>query len=116
VKEWSFGYIDARDRAGKIGKSTVMEGRRAAGYLSKYLGESSQLRRAVALKHRPRRLVWVSRSLTARTSVTMRRLRRTRHLWATRAGLCPPPIWAMDYVELVKVSALLRNPVMAQAP
>lgn len=115
-RQWQFGYIDARDRDGKTGKSGVMEPHRAAGYLSKYLSKSSQLRRAISLKHRPRRLIWVSRRLTLNTGVTMVRLRRTRHLWSHRAGLCPPPIWAMDIVELVKVSRLLRSPVMAHAP
>lgn len=116
VAEWNFGYIDARDRAGKSGKSTVLEPHRAAGYLSKYLGESSQLARAVALKDRPRRLVWVSRRLTSSSKVTMRRLRRTRHLWAHRQGYCPPPAWAVDVVELMRVSMLIRTPALAQAP
>lgn len=117
TRQYGFGYLDARDRSGKAGKSTVLEPHRAAGYLSKYLGESSQLARAVALKDRPRRLVWVSRTLTAATHVTMRRLRRTRHLWAHRAGLCPAPIWAADFTELIRVSMLLRaRPALAQAP
>ena len=116
VSTWEFGYIDARDRDGKTGKATVFAPERAAGYLSKYLGESSQLTRAVALRDRPRRLVWVSRSLTMKTNVTMRRLRWKRHLWAYRQGLCPLPTWADDVVELIRVSMMLRSPALAQAP
>jgi hypothetical protein len=117
VREWGFGFIDARDRSGKTGRATVLEPHRAAGYLSRYLGESSQLAQAIALKDRPRRLIWISSRLTGATHVTMRRLRRVRHLWAHRAGLCAVPTWADDPRELVRVSLLLRTgTVCARAP
>jgi len=46
----------------------------------------------------------------------MRRLRRARHLWAFRQGMCAPPLWARtDLLELVRVSRLLERP-WDQAP
>lgn len=108
-RRYHYGFVDFRDRAGKTGKPTVMSSKRAAGYLSKYFVESSQIMQAVKLKKRPRRIIYVSTKLTMRTHCTMRRLRRARHLWVHRAGKCPPPMWAANPVELVRVSMLLRR-------
>lgn len=115
--EFGFGYIDARDRDGKAGKSTVMEPHRAGGYLSRYLGESSQLVEALALRDRPRRLVQVSRRLLAITGCTMRRLRRVRFLWWLRRGESRVfalagslPRWFGDPIELGLVQSLARAP------
>jgi hypothetical protein len=111
AKEFGFGFIDAVDRDGKSGRSRVLEAHRAAGYMSRYLGESSQLAQAVKLKERPRRLVWISPELTRATGCTMRRLRRVRMLWCIRvrgavswAGNLP--VWFRDPVELGRVHAL----------
>jgi hypothetical protein len=115
-REFGFGFIDARDRAGRTGKSTVMEPHRAASYLSRYLADSSQLTEAIKLAHRPRQLIWVSPTLKACTGVTMRRLRRARLLWwirqrrssiVTLAGTLPA--WFRDPVELVAVQSLLQS-------
>jgi hypothetical protein len=111
--EFGFGYIDARDRGPK---STVMARERAAGYLSSYTAYSSQLVEAVAVKDRPRRLVWVSPDLTADTFCTMRRLRRVRYLHVIRSGnrlfanAGRLPHWFRDQVELPKVQALYTPP------
>jgi hypothetical protein len=84
-REFGFGCIDARDRNGRSGRATVMEPHRAAGYLSRYLGESAQLVRALALACRPRQMVWVALRLKRVSGVTMRRLRRARYLsWIRR--------------------------------
>lgn len=117
--EFGFGFIDARDRDGKAGKSTVMQPERAAGYLSRYLSDGSQLREAIALRERPRRLVWVSSSLTRSTACTMRRLRRVRLLHVVRRGdsvlalAGRMPQWFRDPLEYAAVSGLLREVVPA---
>jgi hypothetical protein len=130
-REFGFGYIDAVDRDGKSGKSRVMEPHRAAGYLSRYLGESSQLAEAIALEDRPRRLVWVSPSLTRSTKCTMRRLRRARFLYWIRRGDSSVlalarrsrkyggslfPAWMRDSAEHRAVAQLLRSPVLTSGP
>lgn len=112
-----FGFIDFRDRSGKTGKPSVMIAAKAAGYLSRYLSESSQFIQATKLRDRPRRLVWVSPSITSQTFCTMRRLRRVRHLWAAQRRLCAAPKWALeDLQELMRVTNLLRLDALSQAP
>src|SRR5262249_32640121 len=116
-----FGFVDARDRDGKTGRATVMEPHRAAGYLSAYLGESAQLRKAVGVRRslgRRMRLVWVSPALTRSRACPMRRLRRARILWCYRrsnayrhggalswAGRMP--VWLRDPVEHRLVASLV---------
>lgn len=122
AREFGFGFIDAVDRDGKSGRSRVLEPHRAAGYLSRYMGESSQLVEAIRLEHRPRRLVWVSPALTCSTMCTMRRLRRVRFLYWIRSGQSSVlalkrrsrlygaslfPAWMRDPVEHRAVSSLL---------
>lgn len=113
AREYGFGFIDARDRDGKTGRSTLMEPERAAGYLSRYLGESAQLVQALQLAHRPHRLIWIAPALTSSTSCTMRRLRRARYLYVIRTGRSVIaragrlPAWFGDQVELARVSGLL---------
>jgi hypothetical protein len=118
-REFGFGFVDAVDRDGKSGRSRVMAPERAAGYLSRYLGDSSQLREAIALRERPRRLVWVSSGLTRSTSCTMRRLRRVRLLYVVRRGdsvlslAGRLPVWFRDPLEYAAVAGLLREVVPA---
>lgn len=104
---YGFGYVDGRNRGDG---STVMEGGKAARYLSKYLTESSQLARALGWVSRP---VYVARSLTMLTGCTMRRLRRVRFLWWIRRGASTAvqragtlPRWMLDSREHALVSAL----------
>lgn len=112
-----FGYVDARDRDGKAGKSGVMEAAKAAGYVSRYLGESTQFVAAIATRERPRRLVYVASRVTRSTHVTMRRLRRSRHLWSHRQRLCAPPHWlTADPVEALRVALVLDRATPALGP
>lgn len=123
ARQHGFGFIDAVDRDGKSGKSRVMEAHRAAGYLTKYLAESSQLMRAVEMRHRPGNLLWVSPRLSALTLCTRRRLRRARLLWRIRTGTSSIfaaaghlPVWFADARELAAVHGLLRGSVAPAAP
>jgi hypothetical protein len=115
--EHGFGFIDARDRDGKRGRSMVMEPHRAAGYVSRYLGESAQLVQAIALAYRPQRLVYVARRLTTVTGCTRRRLRRARYLWWLRQSAVSVvryagelPAWFTDAREYALVNSLLAAP------
>jgi hypothetical protein len=92
-----------------------MEPHRAAGYLSRYLGESAQLLGAIALAFRPRQMIWVANRLKRATGVTMRRLRRARYLWWIRRGESRVfrlagrlPAWFRDPIEFAAVQSLLR--------
>lgn len=114
-----FGYVDFRDRAGKTGKPSVMAAHRAGSYLSRYLGESSQLLEAVQAKHRPRRLVYITPKLTTRTGCTMRNLRRVRYLHVIRSGRSSVialagtlPAWFKDRSQLAVIEALYRPPLV----
>lgn len=121
--EFGFGFIDARDRDGKTGRSTLLEPYKAANYLSRYLGESGQLVSALRLTERPSRLIWISRELTSKSTVTMRRLRRVRFLYVIRTSgrgvlryAGELPAWFRDPLELARISALLDNWVVSPAP
>lgn len=115
-----FGFIDFRDRDGKAGRSSVMPREVAAGYLSRYAADSGQLVEAARLEVRPTRLVYVSRSLTSVSLVTMRRLRRVRYLWVlsklpaaavfSLARIGHRPRWLSDPVEFAAVASLARAP------
>lgn len=118
-----FGFVDARDRDGKAGRSGVFEHpERAAGYLTRYLTQSSQFLGALGLPARPRRLLWVTRRMTQQTGCTMGRLRRARYLYVIRSGRSVIaragglPEWFRDARELAAVSALLAAPGGARAP
>jgi hypothetical protein len=119
TREFGFGFVDAVDKDGKSGRSRVMERHRAAGYLSRYLGESAQFMRALSLVHRPARLVWVSPRLTTVTGCIRRRLRRVRFLWHIRNGTSifahagRLPRWFSDAAELAAVSALAAGSLPA---
>lgn len=115
ARNYGFGFVDFRDRDGKAGRSSVMPREIAAGYLSRYSAKGGQLAEAAALEPgaRPRRLLYVARSLTARSLVTMRRLRRVRYLWWIRRGQSSVlaragslPRWFGDSDELAAVIAL----------
>ena len=86
----------------------IMEGDRAAVYLSSYVvrgsGSKATLQENARNPHLPRMPIWASPRLTRATGVTMRNLRRCRQLWAARKGLLPPPSWSG--VELARIVAL----------
>jgi hypothetical protein len=118
VGRHSFGFIDARNRDGKTGRSTVMASLAAATYLVNYATESSQLRALIENPARPTRPVYVSRELSRQTMCTMRRLRRVRYLHQIRehgidqmfrnAGR--HPAWFRDAREMLAVAALADAP------
>jgi hypothetical protein len=58
-------------------------------------------------------LIWVSPTLTVGTGITMRSLRRCRHLWAVRMGFLPPPSWSA--AELAQI-VLLAGPWPVRGP
>lgn len=118
TREHGFGFVDAVDRDGKSGKSRMMEPHRAAGYLSRYLSDSSQFMEALSMRNRPSRLVWITPRLTRATLCTRRRLRRVRYLWHIRNGTSTAlaiagqlPRWFADPFEYQAVSALARGTV-----
>jgi hypothetical protein len=118
--EYGFGFIDFRDRDGRAGRSSVMPRRVAAGYLSRYAAKGGQLAEAAALpaRARPRRLLYVSRRLTAVSLCTMRRLRSVRFLYWIRSGNSSVlfaragrlPDWFGDPTEYGAVCALAQAP------
>jgi hypothetical protein len=89
-----------------------LDGAQAARYLANYLagrtGKKGTIRDNIADPRLPRSLLWLTPKLTRRTFVTMRTVRRARHLWAAAAGKCDPPRWR-DVVEAVKVTVVFRT-------
>lgn len=63
----------------------------------------------------PHLLICVSAKATKVTGITMRNLRRLRHLWAVRSGLSPLPV--RPAVELAYVIGLAGSwPQLAHTP
>jgi hypothetical protein len=95
----------------------VMAGDRAAAYLSSYFvtgkGGKATLQENARNPFLPHLLIWLSPRLTRETHVTMRNLRRCRHLWAVRLGLLPPPSWPA--VELARI-VVIAGPWPARGP
>jgi hypothetical protein len=91
----------------------------AARYLTGYLlGRSRHkhgIRENIADPRLPKLLVWVSPTLTRVSGVTMRSLRRARHVWAATKGGCPPPRWS-SVTEAVKIAAVFRSVYQDRAP
>jgi hypothetical protein len=125
--EYDFGFVD-----GRLQPITAED---AARYLSSYLtGRNSKkkgsIRENIADPVMPRSLIWITPALTSivtpasseawrsrleamrermrikrGTGVTMRMLRKARHLWASLEGKCEPPAWATigDAVQVASV-------------
>lgn len=95
----------------------IMDGGRAAASLSSYFvsgkGRKATLQENARNPHLPRMLIWVSPALTGATGITMRNLRRCRHLWAVRMGFLEPPSWSG--VELAQI-VLLAGPWPSRGP
>ena len=74
---YGFGFVDR--------KWSSARGQRVAAYLSSYLvtgqGHEAAVQAVVNSEHAPPRPVYVARALTRVTGLTMRQLRRRRHLW-----------------------------------
>jgi hypothetical protein len=110
-----FGFVGQK----KGSSVQILSGERAAAYLSSYFvrgsREKATLQENARNPYLPHLLIWVSPKVTKVTGITMRILRRLRHLWAIRKGLCPPPSWSA--VELVRVIRLAGSwPQLAHAP
>jgi len=110
-----FGFVGTK----KGSSVQILSGERAAAYLSSYFvrgsKEKATLQENARNPYMPHLLIWVSPKVTKVTGITMRMLRRLRHLWAIRQGLCPPPAWPA--VELARVIALAGSwPQLAHAP
>jgi hypothetical protein len=103
---YGFGFVD-RNPLGQRGRWTEAEGRgheRAARYLARnaatYLSENAAAFAEQTLPGRRLRS-YVSRRLTSSTGVTMRNLRRVRHLWFCLTYGLGLPDWKPDELELV---------------
>jgi hypothetical protein len=110
-----FGFVGMKEGS----SAQILSGDRAAAYLSSYFvrgsKEKATLQENARNPYMPHLLIWVSAKVTKVTGITMRILRRLRHLWAIRNGLCPPPSWPA--VELARVIRLAGSwPQLAHAP
>jgi hypothetical protein len=96
-----FGFVGTK----KGSSVQILSGERAAAYLSSYFvrgaKEKAALQENARNPYMPHLLIWVSTKVTRLTDIKMRDLRRLRHLWTIRSGLCPPPVWPA--VELARV-------------
>lgn len=121
--EYGFGRLQKTLKA--------IEGREAARYLANYLagrtGKKSSIRQNIADPRLPKSLVWLTPVVTSvsesprmvamrdargvglGSGVTMRTLRRARHLWAVFAGLFEDhPCWANLEEAVIAVIAFRR--------
>jgi hypothetical protein len=87
--EYGFGFVDT--------KWSSARGQRVAAYLTSYLlkghGDRAQVQETVVHRDAPDRLVYVARSLTSRTHVTMRAQRVRRQLFVIRRQLDAGELW-----------------------
>jgi hypothetical protein len=112
---WDFGFVDTRLVEWKSGAAA---GYYLAGYLVGGRGHKPQIREAVRsapATRLPAVLVYVSRTLTQVTGLTMRNLRRVRHVIAASKGLCPWPEW-QSVEEFLAVKQLVRRIFGERAP
>lgn len=110
-----FGFVGEK----KGVSMKIFAAERAAAYLSSYFvrgsKEKATLQENARNPYMPHLLIWVSPKLTKLTGITMRNLRRLRHLWAIRSGLCPPPSWpAVELTSVIKLAGFW--PQLAHAP
>jgi hypothetical protein len=129
--EYGFGNVDRGkwNRAKKRWELKPLTGAEAARYCASYLtGRSAhkpvmrELVHESALSHmneatKGRRLpfVWVTPRLTRRTFVTIRTLRRARHVWAAAQGFCPMPKWGST-TEALKVGDVYARLIRRRGP
>lgn len=113
--EYDFGEVQRRrgrelkDRGPDL---QPLEGREAARYLASYLAgrraKKGSIRENIADPRLPRSLLWLTPKLTRGTLVTMRTLRRARHLWAHLDGRCELPVW-ISYDDAVRTMVAFRR-------
>jgi hypothetical protein len=102
--EYDFGFVDTRLRA--------WDAHGAARYIASYLvgkrNGKATIRENIADPNLPTGLLWLTPKLTRRTALTIRTLRRARHLWAALDGRCPEPRWT-SLSERLRVEAVYRR-------
>jgi hypothetical protein len=83
---YGFGFVDGWQKIGR----TFWPGDQAGAYLSSYFvrgrGGKAPITENVLSGELPRLIVFVGRDLTRQTGCTMRSLRNSRRIWASRAG------------------------------
>lgn len=123
ASSYDFGFVDAKkDASAPWGRRLrPIAAKEAARYLSAYLtGRSKRknsIRENIADPIMPRSLIWLTPKLTSKeeaitasgrpTFITMRTIRRARHLYAYARGICDPPVW-QSMAEAAKVAIVCR--------
>ena len=104
AREYDFGGVQ--------GKLAPIEGKEAARYVANYLAgrtaKKSSIRDNISDPNLPRSLLWLTPRLTRETFVTMRTLRRARHVWAWADGRCELPVFA-TWEEGLRVAVAFRS-------
>jgi hypothetical protein len=102
---YGFGFVDGWEKVGR----KFWPGVQAAAYLSSYFiggrGQKAQITDNVLSGDLPRLVVFVGRDLTRSTGCTMRSLRQSRRLWASRQGFIGKP--NLTYDEWLAAAAML---------
>lgn len=102
---YGFGFVDGWHKVGR----RFWPGVQAAAYLSSYFtgghGRKMAITENVLAGDLPRLVVFVGRDLTGKTGCTMRTLRCSRRLWASRKWMCAPP--QVTYSEWLRAAHLL---------
>ena len=111
---YGFGFVDGWQKVGR----KFWPGVQAAAYLSSYFaggrGRKMTITENVLAGDLPRLVVFVGRDLTRRTGCTMRSLRHSRRLWASRRGLIEPPTVTLE--EWLAAAAMLQGRRRPDAP
>lgn len=104
---YGFGFVDGWHKVGR----KFWPGVQAAAYLSSYFiggrGHKAQITENVLAGDLPRLVVFIGRDLTRRTGCTMRSLRHSRRLWASRNLDVDPPKVTLD--EWLAAAAMLDS-------
>lgn len=104
---YGFGFVDGWHKIGR----KFWPGVQAAAYLSSYFaggrGRKMAITENVLAGDLPRLVVFIGRDLTRQTGCTMRSLRNSRRLWASREWLIDAPQLTLD--EWLAAAAMLAS-------
>lgn len=104
---YGFGFVDGWHKVGR----KFWPGVQAAAYLSSYFaggrGRKMAITENVLAGDLPRLVVFVGRDLTRATGCTMRNLRTSRQLWASREWMVARP--RITYEEWLAAAMLLQS-------
>lgn len=107
AQRYGFGFVDGWHNVSR----KFWPGIQAAAYLSSYFaggrGRKMAITDNVLAGDLPRLVVFVGRDLTAATGCTMRSLRDSRRLWASRTWMNEPP--RISYEEWLAAAACLSR-------